>query len=130
MSRQVQSKLPHVEYLDIADNGVLREVAIVKKWDDGSISYIDIELLDRIDKGRLKAALMDVHVDKDPLFVILGRRTESNGMNALDYFHPLVKLKRAKGAVNTMQTGGLNSVRPTSTKGIADGFTNPMDATL
>ena len=130
MTQQVQSKLPHVKYLDISGNGTLREVAVVKEWDDGSVSYIDIELLDRTDKGRLKAALMDVHADKDPLFIILSRRTESNGMNSLDYFHPLVKMKRSENAVNTLQTGGLNSVRPVSGKGIAEGFTNPMDATL
>jgi hypothetical protein len=133
MAQTVQtpkSRLPHVEYLDIHENGALREVAVVKKWEDGSISYIDIELLDRTDKGRLKAALMDVHADKDPLHVVLSRRTESNGMNSLDYFHPLVKLKRGKNAINTMQSGGLANVRPTSTKSIADGFTNPMDATL
>lgn len=123
-----KSQFPHVRFEDVNDNGLLREVAIVKDWGNGSFSYIDIALLDRIDKGRLKTALMSLHADKDELYEILSRTRFSNGINGLDYFHPLVKLKGSKGMINTIQGGGLAGARPESNKLIGSEFSNPDEA--
>ncbi len=105
------SFIKHVDYLDVEDNGQLREVAVVKRWEDGSVSYIDVSLLDNVDKGRLKYIIEGVHADKYQLFELLSQARLNNGLNALDYFHPIVKMKRAPGHVNTTTGGGLSTVR-------------------
>jgi hypothetical protein len=121
------NEIKHVEYLDVDDSGQLKEVAVVKRWDDGSVSYINIKLLDNVDKGRLKGILEGVHADKYELFELLSQARLTNGLNALDYFHPLVRIKRAKGHIDTVQGGGLNSVKSVKSDGsvIGQEFSDP-----
>jgi hypothetical protein len=102
----------------------------VKRWDDGSVSYIDVALLDNIDKGRIKYVIDGVHSDKYPLFELLSQARLSNGLNALDYFHPVVKIKRAPGHINTSGGGGLGSIKVGSGVGalIGQEFSDPTKA--
>lgn len=124
-------KLSHVAYEDVNGDGVRREVVIVKRWGDGSYSYIDTQVLDYIDKGRLKAILLSQHADKYEMFELLNMTKLNNGMNALDYFHQLTKIKRVKGSVNV--TGGGSSImdsRPVAGQMPGSEFTNPGEAKL
>jgi hypothetical protein len=94
-----KTQVSHVFLVDIDDSGLLKEVAIVKEDDDGTMYYIDIDSLHNIDKARLKRIVTSIHADKYPLWELLSQARLSNGMNALDFFHyNCVKVKRPKGA--------------------------------
>lgn len=116
MSNQVQvpkSKFRHIEYVDINDDGLLEEIAVVKRWDDGSLAYIEIALLDKIDKERVKAIVTGPHSDRYELWELMDQVRLKNGLNALKYFHSnLVKIKRAEGSAGPHATyRGLDNVR-------------------
>ncbi|AVH85375.1 hypothetical protein RsoM2USA_447 [Ralstonia phage RsoM2USA] len=95
------TSIKHVDYVDVNDDGVKEEIAVVKRWEDGSIAYIEVQGLDYIDKGRLKSIITGPHSDKYELFELMSQTTLRNGMNALDYFHEhLIKIKRAPGSID------------------------------
>ncbi len=122
-------KLHHVGYEDIAGTGQLREVVVVKRWADGSFSYIDTQVLDYIDNGRLNAILMSQHADKYEMWELLNMTKLNNGLNALDYFHQLTKIKRSKNSVNTLAGGGsIMDARPYTGKTPGVDFSDPTGA--
>lgn len=115
----------HIEYQDIDGSGVLKEVAIVKRWEDGSFSYIETGILDQIDRGRLKTILMSPHADKYQLWELLSMAKINNGMNALDYFHQLTKKKNPKGSKERVIGGSIRDAAPVSDRMIGSDFVNP-----
>lgn len=115
----------HIEYQDVDGSGVLKEVAVVKRWDDGSFSYIETGILDDIDRGRLKTILMSPHADKYELWELLSMAKINNGMNALDYFHQLTKKKNVKGGKERIIGSSIRDAAPVSEKMIGSDFTNP-----
>lgn len=123
------TRFNHVFLVDVADNGALREVAVVKEEANGTIYYVDIASLDNFDKGRLKSLVTSQHADKYPLWDLMSQATLSNGKNALDYFHQLVKVKQAPGSVNTALGGGLAGVMPQNNSMVGSGFTDPTSGT-
>lgn len=124
------TSLPHIFLCDIDDSGLLKEIMVVKKFNDGSIYYIEIDSLHKIDKGRIKKIVTSTHADKYEAWELLSQAQLSNGMNALDFFHSNnVKVKRPKGAKAT--AGGLETLGSlTSDKMIGADFVNPAEATL
>lgn len=125
----------HIVYFDLLDDGRLREVALVKmdRNEDKtvrSVYYIDIALLDNIDKGRLKAIVTNTHSDKYELWDLLAQNTLSNGKNALDYFHQLTRVVHGQGAVNTGFQGGLAGIKPEAGMIIGSEFSDPKSASL
>ena len=122
--------LRHVFYVDINDDGQLREIFLVKKWEEGSISYIDTQSLDTIDKGRIKKIVLSPHADKYAGWELLDMERLSNGLNGLDYFHQVTKLKRMPGAINTVFGGGLATVRAEGSKVIGSEFSDPSSASI
>lgn len=126
-----KTSMPHVELLDIDGSGMLKEIAIVKRDDDGSIHYLDIATMPQIDKGRLKKILSSPHADKYPLWDLMSQSTLSNGLNALDFFHNnFVKIKRPIGAkISTGQNSILNVV-PATESVIGSEFANPAEVQL
>jgi hypothetical protein len=103
-----KTDLHHVFLIDWADDGIIREIAIVMESPDGSIYGIEVDRLHPIDKARLKKFLVSVHADKYPLWELLSQGRLNNGINPLDFFHMnYVKVKRPRGAV---LGGGLASV--------------------
>lgn len=120
----------HVFLVDVADNGQLREVAIVKEHANGSLSYVDIALLDMTDKGRLKKLISGQHADKYQLWELMDQETLSNGKNALDYFHQMVKTKAAPGHVNTNMGGGLADVPMASNRVVGSNFTDTSGGSM
>lgn len=119
------TRFPHIFMLDVADNGQLREVAVVKEDEGGSIYYIDIVSLDNFDKGRIKTLVTSQHANVYPLWDLMSQQTLSNGKNALDYFHQLVKVKQGAQSANNVFGGGLASVRAEGMGLVAQEFTNP-----
>jgi hypothetical protein len=125
----------HIVYFDIQDDGRLREVALVKmdKNLDGtvrSVYYIDVALLDNIDKGRLKAIVTNQHANKYELWDLLAQNTLSNGKNGLDYFHQLTRVVHGQGAVNTGMDGGIAGARAESSVMVGSEFSPPDSASL
>jgi hypothetical protein len=127
---KIPTRLNHVFLIDPLDNGQLREVAVVKEDENGSLYYIDIALLDQVDKARLKGLVTSQHADKYALWDLMSQVTLSNGKNALDYFHQITKTKLAPGTVNTALGGGLMGVRSESNAMVGSGFTDPAGAVI
>lgn len=122
-------KLNHVEYIDVDGDGVLEEVAVVKRSDDGTVHYINIAPLDPIDKARLKRIVTSQHADKYPLWELLAQSKLENGMNALDFFHSnLIKVKRGTGTTSTQFGGGLATAGKLESKMPGAEFSNPTSA--
>lgn len=122
--------LPHIFLCDVDDSGLLRQIALVKEFKDGTIHYIDVDPLHQIDQARLKKIVTSPHADKYPLWELMAMNRLSNGMNALDFFHSnCVKTKRPKGARAAI--GGLEQVSGAiADKMIGSDFVNPAEATL
>lgn len=126
---QAPAKLNHVEYVDVNNDGVLEEIAVVKRAEDGTLHYIDIAPLDSIDKARLKRIVTSQHADKYPLWELLAQSKLENGMNALDFFHSnLIKVKRGTGTTSTQFGGGLASAGKLEAKMPGTEFSNPAEA--
>jgi hypothetical protein len=125
----------HIVYFDIADDERYREVALVKseKNRDGtvrSVYYIDVALLDNIDKGRLKSIVTNQHANKYELWDLLAQNTLSNGKNGLDYFHQLTRVVHGLGAVNTGFEGGIAGARAESNSIVGAEFSPPDSASM
>ena len=91
ISQQV-GQIPHTKWLDLKNNGVMIECAILKEDTFGNIYYIEIPNLDRIDKTRLSRMLHSRNAKNFELWDLMSQVTLNNGINALEYFHQLVKM--------------------------------------
>ncbi len=119
----------HIWFYDKAGDGRMIEIALVKAEKIGgritTIRYIDVNLLDNVDKGRLKTIVTNVHADKYELWDLMAQNTLGNGKNALDYFHQLTIEERGPGSINTQMGGGLASVRKEGNMVIGSEFSDP-----
>ncbi len=97
--KQNKTSLPHIEWLDIERNGVLHEIAVMKRDDTGTVHFIRVEDLDQIDRKRLLQIVTDRNARNFPLWDLMAQRTLGNGMNALEYFHQLVKVQAPSGEI-------------------------------
>lgn len=130
---KTRAKLHHIEYVDVNGDGVLEEIAVLKRAEDGTIHYIDIAPLDPIDKARLKRIVTSQHADKYELWELMDQTRLENGLNALDFFHlNLVKIKRGTGTTSTQFGGGLGSAKTLPIQGMpgTEFGVNPAEATL
>ena len=104
MAEIVEGKLPHIEWLEL-DDGVLHEVAVMKREANGSVMFIRLDTLDAIDKTRLVKILRNRNVDNFELWDLMSQVTLGNGINALKYFHQLVKIFTPQGTVMDPRDG-------------------------
>lgn len=123
----------HVRLVDYDGSGIKREIAVLKEFKDGTVSYIQLDLLDRFDLSRMRQAIEGPHGAQYELYEILSNINLSNGMNALDYFHQIAKIKPGDGTV-TPQVAPRRSVRnarkdDARTKVIGSEFSDPTSAT-
>lgn len=96
---------PHVEWIDLKGDGVLVECAVVKKDEFGNIYFIELRKLDRIDRQRMFRILTNRSANNFELWDLLSQRTLGNGMNALEYFHQLVKVVTPSGRIKRPRMG-------------------------
>jgi len=134
-TRLKPTSMNHIFYFDVEGDGRLREVALVKaaKTQAGTIQsvyYIDIALLDNVDKGRLKSLVTSTHANKYELWDLMSQNQLNNGKNALDYFHQLVRTVHGPGATNTQLGGGLFNVQAEGNRMVGAEFTDPAGAAL
>ncbi len=105
----MQTKYRFIELMDIDNNGLLSEVAIVKRFPNGDIYFIPLQSLDSIDLQRLR--LIITHQDAglyDELWKLLEQRTLGNGMNALIYYNQVVKHRTPNGQILNYGSGKLS----------------------
>jgi hypothetical protein len=97
----VDGTLPHIYWIDIKGDSVMVEVAVMNKQSigDGPVSYIQLDMLDQVDKSRLAKLVKSRDADKYELWDLMANSTLGNGMNALDYFHQLVKVITPEGVI-------------------------------
>lgn len=106
---------PHIAWIDLHQDGTLHECAILKQQQDGNILYFTVNSLDEIDRRRLAGILMDRNSTNFELWDLMAQKTLGNGVNALAYFHQLVKVLTPAGKTmdpRSGQVGGVVQTRP------------------
>ena len=106
------NEYPHVEWIELNNDGILHECAILKRDGLGNILFFKTNDLDEIDKRRLAGILMDRNARSFELWDLMTQKTLGNGMNALAYFHQLVRQLIPNGKVldpRSGQMGGTTS---------------------
>ena len=91
---------PHVAWADLYANGLLIEIAVIAlDENNGDLYFIPIASLDQIDRERLVKVITKRDAHKYPLWDLLSGSTLKNGMNALEYFNQLVKVRSVSGQI-------------------------------
>jgi len=102
----VHDTLPHVEWVDLHNNGVATEVIVIKRDQrSGDLYFIKTDELDDIDRRRLVSILKKRDAGKYELWDLLDNTTLGNGENALEFFHQLVKVLTESGQIITPRAG-------------------------
>jgi len=96
---------PHIEWVDLKDNGTLIEVAVIRRDDNGNLYFFELNTLDAIDRQRLFNIISKRHATSFQLWDLLSQHTLGNGMNALDYFHQMVKILTPSGSIIDPKSG-------------------------
>lgn len=96
---------PHVEWIELNDDGILHECAVLKEDPQGNKLYFPVNHLDEIDRKRLAGILMDRNARNFELWDLMAQKTLGNGMNALAYFHQYVKVLTANGKILDPKAG-------------------------
>lgn len=96
---------PHIEWVDLKDNGTLIEVAVIRRDENGNLYFFELNTLDAIDRQRLFNIISKRHATSFQLWDLLSQHTLGNGMNALDYFHQMVKILTPSGTIIDPKSG-------------------------
>jgi hypothetical protein len=100
---------PHVRWLDLKANGVMIECAIMKEDPMGNIYYMEIGSMDGVDKSRLVKILTNRNAGSFELWDLMSQMTLNNGVNALTYFHQLVKIITPAGVIMNPRGGAVGT---------------------
>lgn len=97
---------PHVAWADLQNNGILIEIAVIAlDQNNGDLYFIPIANLDNVDRERLIKVIAKRDSHKYPLWDLLSSSTLKNGMNALEYFNQLVKVRSVSGQIFAPMAG-------------------------
>lgn len=102
---------PHVEWIDLKGNGVMVECAVMKRDAFGNIYFVEIPSLDQIDKTRMARILTNRNANNFELWDLMSQITLNNGVNALVYFHQLVKIITPDGVIMNPRAGTVGTGR-------------------
>ncbi len=92
-----QGSHPHIGWIDLKKNGVFVECAIMKRDSNGNVYYFPIKWLDEIDRRRLYKIITNRNARSFELWDLASQITLNNGVNALVYFHQLVRQMTPSG---------------------------------
>lgn len=92
---------PHIEWIELHNDGVLYECAVLKRDRRGNIYFFELQSLDAVDKQRLMMILADRNAKTFELWDLMSQKTLGNGVNALTYFNQLVKVITPSGRIMT-----------------------------
>jgi hypothetical protein len=124
---QKSAQHPHIEWIELAGDGVLHECAVLKRDGFGNVYYFKTNSLDNIDKQRLAAILSDRNANNFELWDLMSHRTLGNGVNALAYFHQLVRVLTPNGKTVDPRQGQIG-VSGTPTAPVTPGTVTPPAA--
>ncbi len=116
----MQGKLPHIEWLDLKGDGVLHECAIMKRDPNNNIYFFKVEPLDGVDKKRLRDIITSRNATMFPLWDLMRQNRLGNGINALDYFHQLVRVLTPSGSIMEPQYGVIGASAGPSAQQMAE----------
>jgi len=105
----------HIEWLELNADGILHECAIMNRDRNGNVLFFKTNDLDEIDKRRLAGILMDRNAKSFALWDLCAQKTLGNGMNALAYFHQLVRQLTPNGKVIDPRVGQIGGLTGTKT---------------
>lgn len=106
MVNMKDSKYPHIKWLDLKDDGVMTECAIMRVDESNNdVYFFPLTGLDDIDKKRLFDIVTSRNATMFELWDLMKNTTLKNGVNALHYFHQLVKIRTDSGRVIDIVTG-------------------------
>lgn len=103
--REVSRQFPHIEWIELNADGILHEVAILKRDQLGNTLFFKTNDLDEIDKKRLAQLLADRNAPNFELWDLMAQKTLGNGVNALAYFHQLVRQLTPNGKILDPRAG-------------------------
>jgi len=103
--RTRKGKFPHIEWLDLKGDGLMVECAIMKKDAHGNISFFELGKIDSIDKQRVARLVQSRTAEQFELWDLMSQTTLNNGVNALTYFHQLVRVISADGVIYSPKGG-------------------------
>lgn len=112
---QTSAQFPHVEWLELNADGILYECAIMRRDQSGNVLFFKTNDLDEIDKRRLAGILTDRNARNFELWDLMAQKTLGNGMNALQYFHQLVRQLTPNGRVLDPRSGQMGTGAVTGT---------------
>lgn len=102
---QQSREYPHVMWIELYNDGKMHECAVLRTDNLGNVFFFPINSLDDTDRRRLAQLLADRNAGNFELWDLMSQRTLGNGMNALTYFHQLVKVITPNGKVMDPQSG-------------------------
>ena len=102
---QKSNEYPHIEWFELHGDGILHECAVMNRDSSGNVLFFKTNDLDEIDKRRLAGILMDRNARNFALWDLMAQKTLGNGMNALAYFHQLVRQLTPNGKVLDPRAG-------------------------
>lgn len=105
--QQRQQVFPHVRYVELFNDGILYECAIMKEdKNSGDLYYMRIDEMDDIDRARLRQIVSRRDAEKYELWDLMEHgKPLPNGVNALTYFHQYVKVRAVSGKIFTPTAG-------------------------
>ena len=80
-------KWPHTAWIDLKNDGIMIECAVMKEDGFGNVYYIELGSLDGVDRQRMSNMLRQPRANEVPLWETMSNSQLGNGMNALEYFH-------------------------------------------
>lgn len=105
--RTEKTNVPHVEWMELHGDGLMHECAIMKRDAHGNVHFIEISKLDRIDKSRISRILSSRNANQMELWNLMSDVTLNNGVNALEYFHQLVRVVSPNGTIYNPRSGAV-----------------------
>jgi hypothetical protein len=100
-----KTNVPHIEWIDLKNNGMMVECAVMKRDNNGNIYHIALNTLDNIDRNRMANIVTNRNAGSFELWDLMSQTTLGNGVNALKYFHQLVKVLTASGQIVSPSSG-------------------------
>jgi len=99
-----KSKYPHIEWIDLQNNNLMVECAVMKRDNLGNTVFIRLDHMDAVDKKRLFKIVTNRNAELYELWDLMSNVTLGNGVNALSYFHQLAKVVTANGQIMPLST--------------------------
>ena len=102
---------PHIKWIELKKDGIMHECAVMKTDPHGNVYFFELGKIDAIDKQRMARILKNRNADRHELWDLMSQTTLNNGVNALDYFHQLVKIISPLGVIYTPRGGVIGTER-------------------